>query len=172
MTRPVPIPPLTPVQQALADARAQCAVEVLRVLDERTRTSAAGGFTTVRDLRGAARQANVAEPDWRAERDMVRAAGFGRLATARVLGEWASMVDVALEAARALGEPLDLRPVSRWSLAWQLAGCPDGHPLDALHDLTGRIAGADLHRESPERPYYRRLLDGWRAVLSTDAPWP
>lgn len=160
------LPPLTPGQAALADARARCAVEVLRVLDDRTRASAAGGFTTVRDLGGAAKQAGLPAPDWRAERDMVRAAGFGRFATARVLGEWASMVDIALEAARWWGEPLDVAAVSRRSLAWQLARCPAGDPVHELHALTARIGAADLHHETVERPWYRQLLDGWRAVLA------
>lgn len=161
-----PLVVLTPEQAALADARARCAVETLRVLDARLAASPAGGFLSVRDLVRAARSADLPEPDWRAERAMVRAAGFGRWATARCLGEWASLVDIALQAARSLAEPLDLAAVSRAALAWCLTERPDDHPVAILADLAGRISGEDVHTETPARPYYRQTLDGWRALIT------
>lgn len=156
---------LTPEQAALADARARCAVEALRVLDARVGASAAGGFVTAGDLVTAVRAAGLPEHDWRAERAMMRAAGHGRWATARHLGEWACLVDRALEAARALGEPLDLAAVSRVSLRWCLAGRPKDHPVAVLSGIAGRITAEDVHTETPQRPYYRQTLDGWQALL-------
>lgn len=129
---------------------------------ELSRTS--DGFVSVRDTRAAAKQAGVEEPDWRAERDMVRAAGFGRLRTGGLLGDWESMVNAADEASRWYGEPLDLVQVSRRSLAWCLAGRPDG-AIRELLDLSREVASLDVHIEKPDRPAYRQLLDGWSAVL-------
>lgn len=156
--------PLAPHQAELADARARATIAVVDAAERDAAASGLSGFTVVRDVAGAARRLGVAAPDWRAERAMVRAAGVGRLATARVLGEWASLVDVALEAARWWQQPIDLAAVSRAALAWNLVGRPAHHPVHAAHELTARITASDLHQESPAQPYYRQLLDAWRAV--------
>ena len=67
-----PIGGLTSAQAALADTRASCLQAAGAVLDERTRATT-GGVVSIRQLPAAAKQAGTAAPDWRAERDMVRA---------------------------------------------------------------------------------------------------
>ena len=147
--------PLSPDQQALADRRAEATAAVAA---ESTRRS--DGFVSIRDVRASAKQVGTPEPDGKAERDMVRAAGHGRLKTGALLGEWETMVNAADEASRWYGEPIDLVEVSRRSLAWCLAGRPDG-PLAPLRDLSREISTLDVHIEKPENPAYRQLLDGW-----------
>jgi hypothetical protein len=165
MSRPpaAPLPPLTVEQAALADRRAQCLLAATEVLVAR---ATPGGFVSVRDVGPAARQAGTPEPDWKAERTMVRAAGFGRFATAGVLGDWCSLLGAAHEAGRAVGEPVDAVAVSRCSLAWCLAGRPEHPWLTELLRLAREITIDDVHSETPQRPYYRRTLDGWREVLA------
>lgn len=165
MSRPLAgsIPPLTVEQAALADRRAHCLVATAQVLE--ARAAGHGGVTSIRDLGGAARQAGVAEPDWRAEKAMVRAAGFGRFATAGVLGDWQSMLDAAHEATRRLGLSLDASAVSRAALAWCLAGRPEHPQFGELLRLAREITIDDVHTETPQRPYYRQTVDGWRSVL-------
>lgn len=158
------IPPLTVEHAALADRRAQCLVAAGAGADVQVATL--GGVTSIRDLAGAARQAGVAEPDWRAEKAMVRAAGFGRFATAGILGDWQTMLGAAHEASRRLGEPLDVAAVSRMSLAWCLAGRPERQPFTELLRLAREIMTDDVHTESPQRPYYRQTMDGWRQVFA------
>lgn len=158
------IPPLTVEQAALADRRARCLDTVTPVLE--SHAAALGGVASIRDLRGAARQAGVAEPDWRAEKDMVRAAGFGRFATAGLLGDWESLLGAAHEACRRLGESLDTAAVSRAALAWCLAGRPAPSPFGELLRLAREITIDDVHTETPQRPCYRQTLDGWRTVLA------
>jgi hypothetical protein len=155
------LPMLTPAQMALADQRARCLAGAVAVL---ARRAPQGGFVSVRDTRAAARQAGTTEPQWQAERDMVRAAGFGRFKTAGLLGAWENLVSAADEAARWYGEPLDLETVSRRSLAWCLAGRPT-HPLAELMTLSRDVGTDDVHDERA-RPSYRRLLDGWAAELA------
>ncbi|HQY86910.1 MAG TPA: hypothetical protein PLT40_18535 [Ilumatobacteraceae bacterium] len=160
-----PIGGLTSAQAALADTRASCLLAAGAVLDERTRATT-GGVVSIRQLPAAAKQAGTAAPDWRAERDMVRAAGFGRLATSGVLGDWDCMVGAADEAARRLHETIDLRAVSRHALAWCLADRPDDHVMAAILRVSRDIMIDDVHTETPERPYYRRTLDHWASVLA------
>lgn len=150
---------LTDAQRELADRRAACVTATAAALG-----AAGTGFVSVRDTRHASRQAGVPEPDWRAERAMVRAAGFGRLRTAGLLGDWESMVSAADEASRWYHEPLDLIEVSRRSLTWCLADRPDG-PMVAVLTLSRDVVTDDVHIERPERPRYRQLLDRWRQVL-------
>lgn len=97
---------------------------------------------------------------------MVRAAGFGRFATSGLLGDWASMLGAAHEAGRRLGESPDLSAVSRAALAWCLAGRPEQPPFTELLRLAREITIDDVHTESPQRPYYRQTLDGWRVALT------
>lgn len=99
---------------------------------------------------------------------MVRAAGFGRFATAGVLGDWQSMVDAAHEAGRRLAVPLDISAVSRAALAWCLAGRPEHPPFGELLRLAREITIDDVHTETPQRPYHRQTVDGWLAVLAAD----
>ncbi len=150
---------LTPAQQALADDRARAVAATVAEMAGHT-----DGFVSLRDTVSAARRAGVPAPDWRAERDMVRAAGFGRFRTGGVLGDWASMVSAADEAGRWHREPVDLVQVARRSLAWCLAGRPDG-PRRALMRLSRSMTSDDVHNEAPDHPTYRQLLDGWREVL-------
>ena len=150
---------LTDAQRALADRRAECVTATAAALD-----ATGTGFVSLRDTRHAARQAGVPEPDWRAERAMVRAAGFGRLRSAGLLGDWEAMVGAADEASRWYHEPLDLIEVSRRSLAWCLADRPDG-PMRAVLTLSRDVVTDDVHVERPERPRYRQLLDSWQQVL-------
>ena len=95
---------------------------------------------------------------------MVRAAGFGRVRTSGLLGDWESLVNAANEASRWYAEPLALIEVSRRSLAWCLAGQPDG-PTRRLLTISRDIVTVDVHDEQPERPAYRELLDGWHELL-------
>jgi len=155
--------PLTPAQQELADRRAQAVEAAAAELAGRS-----DGFVSIRDARAAAKEAGVPEPDWRAERDMVRAAGFGRLRTGGLLGDWESMVNAADEASRWYRQPIDLVGVSRRSLAWCLAGRPDG-PLRDLLDVSREIVTLDVHDERADRPAYRQLLEGWRGGLQPEA---
>ncbi len=152
---------LTAEQIALADRRAQCAVAAADAQAAR----AGDGFVSIRGLNQAAKQVGTPEPDWRAERDMVRAAGFGRFKTGAVLGDWGSMVDAAYEAARFYKEPIDMIAVSRHSLAWCLAGRPVDHPLRAVMKDSRDITTDDVHRETT-RPSYRQVLDGWKRILT------
>jgi hypothetical protein len=150
---------LSPAQQELADRRAE-ATEAAAAEQARR----ADGFVSIRDVRAAAKQVGTPEPDWKAERDMVRAAGFGRLRAGALLGDWEILVIAADEASRWYGEPVDLVEVSRRSLAWCLDGRPDG-PLRPLLDLSREVSMLDVHIEKPENPAYRQLLDGWTAQL-------
>jgi hypothetical protein len=152
-------PALTDAQRELADARARATVAVAAEL-----ALSADGFVSIRDTNQVCKENGVPMTDWRVERDMVRAAGFGRIKTSGMLGDWEVLVAAANEASRWYDEPIDLVKVSRESLAWLLADRPDG-PMHHLRELSREIATLDSHIERPEKPTYRELLDAWRALL-------
>jgi len=149
------LPQLTDVQQALAQTRARCSVAAA---DAQARAQP-GGFVSVRDTRWAAGQMNTPAPDYSSEKNMVRSAGFGRLKTGALLGEWELLVNATYESARFHGEQIDVDAVSRLSLAWCLADRPSDHPIAALallarDDLVGTLVGthAGRHREVHQDP--------------------
>jgi hypothetical protein len=153
---------LTDVQRTLADTRARCSVAAA---DAHARAQP-DGFVSVRDTRSSATQVGTPLPDYSSEKNMVRAAGFGRFKTGALLGEWELLVNATYEAARFHSEQIDVHAVSRWTLAWCLADRPSGHPIAALALLARDIATDDVHNEQL-RPSYRQLLDGWRPLLGT-----
>ena len=154
--------PLTAAQQELADRRAEMVTATATALTRRS-----DDFFSIRDARASARQAGVAATDWKAERDMVRAAGVGRMRTSSILGDWESMINAAEEAARWHGETVDLVEVSRRSLAWCIDGRPDG-PMREILEMSREVTALEIHDERPDRPTYRRLLDDWRQVIDAD----
>jgi len=102
----------------------------------------------------------------KAERSAFRAAGLGRFATAGALGNWYDLIGAAAEASRSLGAPLDLARVTRTAMAWCLAGRPAHPHLPTLLDLAREILSDSAHTDTQERPFHRRTVDGWAAVLA------
>ena len=154
---------LSSSEQLLADRRAHCAIELGMTLQRGPEP--ADGFVSVRDLRSATARAGTAQPDWRAERSMVRSAGFGPFRASAILGDWDTMVNAAGEASRWYNEPIDVVGVSRWSLRYGLANRPKNHPMAPLLAFSREVISEDIHRERPEAPFYRQLLDGWTLIL-------
>jgi hypothetical protein len=154
---------LTDAQRELADQRASAVVLAATEYSRRH-----DGFLSIRDTRQVAKEVGVSMTDWRVERDMVRAAGFGRLKTSAMLGDWEVLVAAPNEASRWYDEPIDLVEVSRRSLAWLLADRPDG-PMYPVRELSREIAMLDSHIERPEKPTYRELLDAWRDLLDVES---
>jgi len=155
--------PLTAAQAALADRRAALHVQVLDALVAR---APAGAAVSLRDLSPSARQVGRPSPDMGAERAAFRAAGLGRFATSGALGDWYNLIGAAAEASRSLGAPLDLAAVTRTSMAWCLAGRPADSRLQELLDLAREILSDSAHTDTPQRPFHRRTVDGWAAVLA------
>lgn len=155
--------PLTADQAALADRRAALH---LRVLDALVARAPVGAAVSMRDLSPSARQVGLEAPDVSAERAAFRAAGLGRFATSGALGNWYNLVGAAAEASQSVGAPLDLAAVTRTAMAWCLAGRPAHPQLQELLDLAREIWSDSAHTDTPQRPFHRRTVDGWAAVLA------
>ena len=97
---------------------------------------------------------------------MVRAAGFGPFRASAILGDWDTMVNAVCEASRWYNKQIDVVGVSRWSLRYGLADRPKNNPLAPLLVFSREVISEDIHRERPEAPFYRQLLDGWTLVLT------
>ena len=76
------------------------------------------------------------------------------------------MVNAACEASRWYNKQIDVVGVSRWSLRYGLADRPKNNPLAPLLVFSREVISEDIHRERPEAPFYRQLLDGWTLVLT------